>query len=55
MNYNIYWKNFKINRFPLRESDITEISKQNLIRKNIFGELKEIPVSQLRIVKCTVV
>lgn len=53
--YNLYYRAKKINRIPASEEEIKEIYKCSIVRKQINNKMEEIPVSKIRIVKCTIV
>lgn len=55
MNYNIYYKNQKINSSVLNEEELNNVLKHNVIYKKskyIENKLTEIPTNELKVVKC---
>ena len=55
--FNVYYNNIKLNKYPLKEREIEEIknSKFKVVRKEIYGEIVDIPIEKLTIYKCTIV
>ena len=56
-SYNVYYKNLKLNQFPLKDKEINAIlsNRNKVIRKMINDEIIEIPIDKLKIIKCTIV
>jgi hypothetical protein len=55
--FNVYYNNIKLNKYPLKEREVEEIknSKFKVVRKEIYGEIVDIPIEKLTIYKCTIV
>lgn len=53
--YNIYHRHEKINKQPLTQAQVDELKSHSSIRKVVAKRQSvQIPVSELRIVKCVV-
>lgn len=54
--YNLYYGSMRINNLPISENDLHKIQKTSSpIRKIKDGNLIDIPLNKIRIVKCTIV
>lgn len=54
--FNLYRGSMRINNKPLNENEIEKISKTGTpIKKMINGKLIDIPLNQIKVVKCTIV
>ena len=55
--YNVYYKNLKLNQFPLKDKEINAIlsNRNKVIRKMMNDEIIDIPIDKLKIIKCTIV
>lgn len=53
--YNIYYQSHKLNRKPVTDKEKNAILACKVIRRYVNGEYQNIPVNQIRTVKCTIV
>ena len=54
--YNLYYGTLRLNNNVLQEDDINRIFEANMpIRKTFNGKTMDIPLSKVRVVKCTIV
>lgn len=54
--FNIYYGSERINKFPLSENEVQEISNLGKPIQKLRGDkIVTIPLSKVRVVKCTIV
>lgn len=53
-NYNLYFKNSKINNNPISEIELSKIKENSYIGKlhPITKTIEKIPIEEIKIVKC---
>ena len=53
--YNLYYKNEKLNKFPLKREELEQILSNQIINKKIDEtSVKKIFVKDIRITECTI-